>query len=495
MSGRLPFNSGELRSGSTEKSAQDSPLSVSSLAALIDGSLRKGIPSSVRVIGEVSGFRERTHWYFDLKDANAVVQCVVFASSARKHGFVPEDGQEIVASGRIDYYAKGGKVSLIATKLEPVGAGALDLAYQKLLNDLRELGWFAVERKRPLPVFPRKIAVLTSRSSAAYQDVLDTARRRCAAVGIVLVDIRVQGDAATPEIAKAIRTVGRMNERLGVDAILLTRGGGSMEDLWCFNERVVAEAIVESPIPVVAAIGHETDTTIAELAADVRAATPTQAAMRLIPDGPALAEQLSRQANRLSHALKKGVADRSDELAAIQSRPIFRRADELVRPARSALQSHERSLVASLRHCLSIQAISLEKLSNRLERIRPDRVASRRERENTARLARAEQRFTDAMSRVLGASQLCLTGLGRELEAVSPVAVLERGYSVTLDSKGRAVRSIESVKSGETIETRLADGSVKSVVRAGGDPARRPLSRRPKQGSNKDQMDLFDGER
>lgn len=495
MSGRLPFNAGELRSGSTEKPAQDSPLSVSSLAALIDGSLRKGIPSSVRVIGEVSGFRERTHWYFDLKDADAVVQCVVFASSARKHGFVPEDGQEVVASGRIDYYAKGGKVSLIATKLEPVGAGALDLAYQKLLNDLRELGWFAVERKRPLPVFPRKIAVLTSRSSAAYQDVLDTARRRCAAVGIVLVDIRVQGDAATPEIAKAIRTVGRLNERLGVDAILLTRGGGSMEDLWCFNERVVAEAIVESPIPIVAAIGHETDTTIAELAADVRAATPTQAAMRLIPDGPALAEQISRQANRLSHSLKKGVANRSDELAAIQSRPVFRRADELVRPARSALLSHERSLAAALRHCLSIQAVSLEKLSNRLERVRPDRVASRRERENTARLARAEQRFTDAMSRVLDARQLRLTGLGRELEAVSPVAVLERGYSVTLDSKGRAVRSIESVKSGETIETRLADGSVKSVVRAGGDPTRRPPSRRPKQGSNKDQMDLFDGER
>ncbi|RNC81695.1 MAG: exodeoxyribonuclease VII large subunit [Phycisphaera sp.] len=495
MSGRLPFKAGELRTSSTKKTAQDAPISVSMLAGLIDGSLRKGIPSSVRVIGEVSGFRERTHWYFDLKDADAVVQCVVFASSARKLGFVPENGQEVVASGRIDFYAKGGKVSLIATKLEPVGAGALDLAYQKLLNELRELGWFAADRKRPLPVFPRKIAVLTSRSSAAYQDVLDTARRRCAAVGIVLVDVRVQGEAATLEIARAVRAVGRMHERLGVDAIILTRGGGSTEDLWCFNERAVAEAIVESPIPIVAAIGHETDTTIAELAADVRAATPTQAAMRLIPDGPALAEQVTRQANRLSHALKKSVADLRDEIAAIQSRPVFRRADELVRPARAALESHERSLTAGLRHRLSSRAIKLEKISNRLERVRPDRVASRQERENTARLARAEQRFADAMSRVLDTRQIRLTGLRRELNAVSPVAVLQRGYSVTLDSKGRAVRSIGSVSSGDTIETRLADGSIKSVVGAAGDPSRRPPSRRPKPGSDKDQMDLFDGER
>ncbi|GAB5495471.1 MAG: exodeoxyribonuclease VII large subunit [Phycisphaerales bacterium] len=495
MSGRLPFKAGELRSGSTKKSTQDAPISVSVLAGMIDSSLREGIPANVRVIGEVSGFRERTHWYFDLKDADAVVQCVVFASSARKLGFVPENGQEIVASGRVDYYAKGGKVSLIATKLDPVGAGALDLAYQKLLNELRELGWFDADRKRPLPVFPRKVAVLTSRSSAAYQDVLDTARRRCAAVGIVLVDVRVQGEAATPEIANAIRAVGGMHDRLGVDAIILTRGGGSMEDLWCFNERTVAEAIVESPIPVVAAIGHETDTTIAELAADVRAATPTQAAMRLIPDGPALAEQITRQASRLSHALKKRTADLKDEIAAIESRPVFRRADELVRPARAALDSHNRSLRAGLRHHLSSKAIRLEKLSNRLERVRPDRVASRQERENTARLARAEQRFADAMSRVIDTGLLRLRGLNRELEAVSPVAVLERGYSVTLDGKGKAVRSIGSVNSGDTIETRLADGSIKSVVGAAGDPSRRPPSRRPKPGSDKEQMDLFDGER
>lgn len=495
MSGRLPFNAGELRSGSTKKPAQDAPISVSSLAGLIDGSLRQGIPSSVRVIGEVSGFRDRTHWYFDLKDADAVVQCVVFASSARKLGFVPENGQEVVASGRIDYYAKGGKVSLIASKLEPVGAGALDLAYQNLLNELRELGWFAAERKCPLPVFPRKVAVLTSKSSAAYQDVLDTARRRCVAVGIVLVDVRVQGEAATPEIAAAIRAVGRMHGRLGVDAIILTRGGGSMEDLWCFNERIVAEAIVESPIPVVAAIGHETDITIAELVADVRAATPTQAAMRLIPDGPALAEQLTRQVSRLTHGLKKGVADRRDVIAAIQSRPVFRKAVELVEPARTQLESHERSLKAGLRHRLSSQAIRLEKLSSRLERVRPDRVAGRQERQNTARLARAEQRFEDAISRVLDTGLLRLRGLRRELEAVSPVAVLERGYSVTLDSNGRAVRSIGSVSTGDTIETRLADGSIKSVVGAAGDPSRRPPARRPKPRSNRDQMDLFDGER
>ena len=230
MSGRLPFNAADLRKkqeSKQAKSASDGVLSVSALASILDTAIRTGTPPTLRVLGEVSGFRDRTHWYFDLKDANAVVQCVVFAGNARKLGFVPEDGQEVVATGRVDYYAKSGKVSLIATRLEPVGAGALDLAYQKLVEELRGLGWFDAERKRALPIFPRRIAVVTSRSSAGLQDVLDTARRRCAAVEILTVDVRVQGDGAAAEIAKAVSLLSRRHVELGLDAILLTRGGGS----------------------------------------------------------------------------------------------------------------------------------------------------------------------------------------------------------------------------------------------------------------------------
>ena len=495
MSGRLPFRAGDLRKGETKKQDSDAPISVSALAGILDGAIREGTPAKLRVVGEISGFRERTHWYFDLKDADAVVQCVVFASSARRLGFLPDNGQEVIASGRVDYYAKSGKVSLIATRLEPVGAGALDLAYQKLVEELRGLGWFAAERKRALPAFPRRIAVLTSRSSAAYQDVLDTAGRRCASVDILLVDVRVQGEAATPEIAQAIRDVGRLSERLGVDAMLVTRGGGSKEDLWCFNERVVAEAIVESPIPVVAAIGHETDTTIAELVADVRAATPTQAAMRLVPDSQALGEQVMRQGARLKTSLARLVNEAGGRLDAIESRPIFRRPGALVEAKRAELDALGRRLGHAGKQVVSAQLIRLERLSARLEQNRPDRVASRAERKNAARLAAAEQRLIAAVARRLETGRLRLAGLGRELGAVSPIAVMERGYSVTLDAKGRAIGSIKDLAEGDVIETRLSDGSVRSVV-GERDPSRRPRRRRQrKQDDERDQMDLFGGGR
>lgn len=506
MSGRLPFNAGDLRKDSAKKKPDaEQAITVSALAGLLDAAVREGTPPKLRVIGEVSGFRDRTHWYFDLKDADAVVQCVVFASSARRLGFVPENGQEVIASGRLDYYAKSGKVSLIATRLEPVGAGALDLAYQKLVEELRGLGWFAEERKRALPFFPRRIAVLTSRSSAAYQDVLDTARRRCASVEIVLVDVRVQGEAATPEIAQAIRDVSRLHEKLGVDAMLVTRGGGSKEDLWCFNERVVAEAIAESRVPVVAAIGHETDTTIAELVADVRAATPTQAAMRLVPDAQALGEQVSRQGARLGQSLRRAVQHSGARLDAIQSRPIFRMPGSLVAPMRGEVDALARRAEHALGQRVGRASVRLERLAGRLEQHRPDRVASRMERQIAAKLAGAEQKLVAAIRRRIEKQRDKLLGLGRELGAVSPIAVLERGYSVTLDANGRALRSIGDMKQGDTIETRLADGSVRSVV-GESDPSRAPAkpkqtkkaknsSKKQKPGDERDQMDLFGGGR
>ncbi|MCA9289351.1 MAG: exodeoxyribonuclease VII large subunit, partial [Phycisphaerales bacterium] len=320
MTARLPFDPGKMRgtppahAGSSNSPSEpaakppvDRPMSVAALAGLIAGALET-LPRPVRVAGEISGLRDRTHWYFDLKDADAVVSCVMFASAARKAGFVPENGQAVVAGGRVEFYAKGGKVSLICDRLEPVGAGALELAFRKLVGEIRALGWFDPERKRALPTFPRRIAVVTSRTGAALQDVLDTARRRCPAVDIAVVDVRVQGDRAAGEVAAAIEWLGRRHTHLGIDAILVTRGGGSMEDLWAFNEKPVAAAIVACPVPVVAAIGHETDVTIAELVADERAATPTQAAMRLIPDRAALGEQVEAVASALRGSIERQTA-------------------------------------------------------------------------------------------------------------------------------------------------------------------------------------------
>lgn len=491
MSGRLPFNASALRQ-TQEKEDTDAVLSVSALAGILETAIQAGTPKTVRVLGEVSGFRDRTHWYFDLKDVNAVVQCVVFAGSARKLGFTPEDGQEVVATGRVEYYAKSGKVSLLATKLEPVGAGALDLAYQKLVEELRALGWFDESRKRPLPFFPKRIAVVTSRSSAALQDVLDTARRRCAAVEILTVDVRVQGEGAASEIARAISTLSRTHEAIGVDAIILTRGGGSKEDLWCFNDRALAEAILKSAIPVVAAIGHETDTTIAELVADLRAATPTQAAMRLVPDASALLEQTDRQASRLLTSLRRALSHSRAQVQSIESRPIFKRPGELAAIYRSALENQSKQLEHLLHDRMRRQEIRLERLSARLDRVRPDRLTSRLDRKRAARLATLTERFHRVTHAKLDRAGLALSSAERELAAVSPLAVLRRGYSVTFDTAGNAVRSASQLAPGSTIETRLPDGSVRSVV--SGKPAKpRP---KPTEGDDgADQMDLFDAGR
>lgn len=473
MTDRLPFDPSKMAAARAKAAKGDAPLTVAQLADRIANALSAGMPAPVRVIGEMSGFRERTHWYFDLKDAAAVVSCVMFASNLRKVRFPPQNGQEVVVTGRVEFYDKAGKVSLIAEKIEPVGAGALELAFRALCEELRALGWFAPERKRPIPRCPRRIAVVTSRSGAALQDVLDTMRRRCAATDVLIADVRVQGEGAAQEIADAIRWLGGNHQRLGVEAILVTRGGGSTEDLWAFNERIVADAIVHSPVPIVAAIGHETDTTIAELVADLRAATPTQAAMRLTPDRGALLEQL-------------------DSLHAQLRTALSRRLD--LRGHLAALANHLRLATTSR---LRADAHNLERLSGRLEAFRPAAIHARR----AATLDALELRFAAAMRQSILRSGLRLDADTRQLEAVGPGSVLRRGFSYTTLDSGQILKTPSDVRPGDKIRTVLADGEVRSTVEGDGAkptprlqvPAPAPrLSRKPRRPQPpRDQMDLF----
>ncbi len=449
-------------------------LSVSQLAARIDSSLRAGFPASVRVIGEVSGFRERTHWYFDLKDADSVVNAVMFASAARKAGFTPKVGQEVVATGRVEFYAKGGKVTLLVEKLEAVGAGALELQFRALCEEIRAIGWFSVERKRPIPTFPRRVGVVTSRSGAALQDVLVTMNKRCPAVGVLLADTRVQGDGAAAEIAAVIDTLSARAGELGLDAILVTRGGGSMEDLWAFNEKIVARAIVECSVPVVAAIGHETDTTIAELVADERGATPTQAAMRLTPDAAALDQQHDALRRRLVASLQRAVELRGERLRAARRHRIFANPRELVARAGERALTAADSLDDAASSHLREARHRVEKLAQRLDACRPDRVHAR----TLARLDGLASRLAAATRGSLARSTNSTLALERQLRSVAPVHVLERGYSITLLDSGRAVRSTADAKAGDTLRTVLADGSLRSVVEGG--PTPRPLRKQHK---------------
>lgn len=447
--------------------AGDGPWTVSRLAGEIDGALKKVLAGAVRVVGEVSGFRDRTHWYFDLKDEGAVVNCVMFASAARRVSPPLRDGEQVIVKGRVEFYAKGGKVSFILDSLERAGEGPLDRAFRELSAALKAQGYFEIDRKKSLPRFPRRIAVITSRSAAALQDVINTRDRRCPAVGLVLIDVPVQGPDAAPIIARAIDLVSKNRERLGIDAAILTRGGGSKEDLWCFNERVVADAIFRTEIPLVAAIGHETDTTIAELVADERCATPTQAAMRLIPDKSELTRQLDSTMRRLGSSLARTsqVAERNCSVVA-----------------------HKLNAGVLARTRASQRTVT--DLELRLERLRPQAVHARM----IARLDAASHRLHRAMG---SAIEIDLTALAtrltesvvaamkvratkadsaeRHLNAVAPIHVLERGFSITLDASGKLVRRISDVRTGDRLQTRVSDGSIESTV--GGSAPNRKLSK------------------
>lgn len=499
----MPFDPSQMAASraagerAAERASAEEAMSVSQLAASIHSALKAGVPGTIRVTGEVSGFRDRTHWYFDLKDADAVVNCVAFANVARKSGVEVRDGMQVVVAARVDFYAKSGKVSLIVERIEPAGAGALDAKLKQLIAELRELGWLSAERKRALPRFPKRVAVVTSRSAAALQDVLDTFRRRAPNIEIVLCDTRVQGEQATAEIARTINLVSERAAALGIDAILVTRGGGSMEDLWCFNERSVAEAILRASVPVVAAIGHETDTTLAELVADERAATPTQAALRLSPDQKEMERQLEALGRRL--------------LAGVESD---------LRHRGRGVDGQARDVTAALRHRLVVAQRTIAQIGGALERLSPStrlarlvtRLEAVRKRLPVAmrgrlahadagpRLAQAEQGLASAMAASLTQQGAVLETLAARLGAVNPLAVLERGYSITMKPDGTIVRSSQDAPVGSELQTRLADGIVRSRVegdRAEPLPRGTPLEARTRRKGKRGNADagpgLFEG--
>lgn len=467
----------------------DGVLTITQLAARIDSAIKGGVPGRVRVVGEISNVSNRTHWYFSLKDEGALISAVVFASSARKLRVLPTQGDRVIATGRLDFFAPSGRVSLIVDELEPVGQGNLERELKARVEALRERGWLDPESKRSLPVFPRAIAVVTSKDGAAVQDVIDTARRRCPAVALHIVDVRVQGERAASEVAEAVRLLSVNARNLGIDAILVTRGGGSLEDLWAFNELPVAEAIRNASVPVVAAIGHETDTTIAELVADWRAATPTQAAMRLIPDRAALEEQLDAQARRIATATRQHAIAERKRLSMLANRPALRDPARVLDAHRDRLLSLTRRVDAATRACVLHAERRLHRAAARLERHRPGVIQARREESLNA----LEDRLARSIRTRLRLNAEALDALHRELHAVGPDQVLARGFSVTTTVDGRLVRNPSEVQPGDEILTRLSAGLIRSGVLRDGHPSilsnptppqpipdRPPARRRPK---------------
>lgn len=498
---RLPFDPSKVEIPAEEKAAKPAlrdrvggkthatladahQLTVSQLSELIKSTLEQRIPSPLRVIGQVSNLRDSGHWYFSLKDESAVVNCVAWASSAKKFGFTPRDGDEVVATGHVSHFGPQGRTQLYVTKLDPVGAGALELEFRRMCEELRGLGYFDPGHKVPLPAFPRKVAVITSKDGAALQDVIATAKQRCTAVGLLVVDVRVQGEGAPEQVARAIKWVDGNSEKLGVDAILVTRGGGSIEDLWAFNTRIVADAAFKCKLPLVAAIGHESDVTVIELVADVRAATPTQAAMRLVPASTECNKQIEHLQHRLTVVTKRLIDRGKHRLESLERHETFRRPEVIIQRAAERIESISKNLSAAMRHVHAAARLRLEQICSRLAQIGPgtivykqeQRLAILEDRLNRAARHRIDQRprilqlhraLIAAQRHVLRQSQFRIEANQARLAAVDPLKVLERGYSVTYDADGNVVRSWRSVAEGDRIRNLLADGAVESVVEGG----------------------------
>jgi exodeoxyribonuclease VII large subunit len=456
--GKQPHGShGEPSPASANPSA--SPLTVSQVAARLKTALGDHFPQKIRVVGEVSNLSDRAHWFFSLKDEQATLRCVCFAPNARKVGFKLADGMQVVATGRVDFYDQQGHVQIYVDKIEPVGQGALELQLRQLIDELRRRGYFDETRKRLLPAVPRRVAVVTSRSAAALQDVINTARRRWPGCELLLYDVRVQGEGAAPEITRAIEKLSEQGAALGVDALILTRGGGSIEDLWAFNERSVADALYQCAIPTVAAIGHETDTTVAELVADQRCSTPTQAAMAVIPDRETLQHQVDQLAHRLATVVQRRIDRGRHRLHLAARHALFRQPRQLANQARRRLDDNARRLKRALPRRLQPARKQLSDVEARWRQLLPRRLRPAKE-----RVDRLETHLRAAMPRRVTHDRRRLDAALKHLEAVGPHNVLKRGYSYTLDEHGALIKSAGETRPGQWITTVLHDGRVQSRV-------------------------------
>ena len=437
----------------------------------------------VWVRGQVTGARRVSsgHVYFALKDEGAVLPAVAWRSTASRLRFAVEDGLEVVCRGNIDVYPPHGKYQLVVHEMNPLGVGALQVAFEQLKQRLAAEGLFDPARKVPLPYLPRRVALVTARTGAAVRDLVTVIQRRYPPIEIVLVAVRVQGAGAAEEIARGLRLADRAS---GADVIVVGRGGGSAEDLWAFNEEPVARAIAACVTPVVSAVGHEVDVTIADLVADVRAATPSQAGELVVPVHGDLVAELDRRASRLRHLVRTRVDRAWQALEGVAGRPVVRDPLAVVaarrgRPEMLAARLASRSpsaelarrrqaaadLAARARRALDAGAAraraALTAVEARLAAVSPVAAASAA----AARVADLGARASAAARRRLDRATAGYEARRAAVEALSPLKVLGRGWSLTR-LEGALVKTVAAVRPGDRLATEVADGTIESRVEA-----------------------------
>ncbi|UCC99095.1 MAG: exodeoxyribonuclease VII large subunit [Phycisphaerales bacterium] len=428
---------------------------VSQINSLVKVALEENLPPRLIVRGQIGDWKRHTsgHCYFSLKDEAAVLPCIMWASKFRAVKFTPEDGMAALATGHVDVYTPGGRYQLNVDKLEPAGVGTLQLAFEQMVRKLQSEGLFDEAHKRTLPPYPARIGILTSESGAAVHDIIDSIRSRWPCGRLSFYPVPVQGEGAAAKIAAALRDINRRNRTLRLDVLIIGRGGGSLEDLWAFNEEILARAVFDSQIPVISAVGHEVDTTIADLVADARASTPTKAGVVAVPDVRDVWRHLSALERTLTNHAKATAQLARQNLLVVLASAVFRDPLVLVQNAGQRLDELTADLTEQMRQSLVEAQRKVTAGYEQIVRIEPHRLLGRK----TVELSDWQNRAKAGVNRITNDCRIRLTAQENRLTALNPKSVLQRGYSITTSKKtGSLVRASDDVHIGEELFTELA---------------------------------------
>ncbi len=413
----------------------------------------------VWLVGEISNFSAPVsgHWYLTLKDSRAQVKCAMFRGNNRRVTFKPANGNQVLVKARLSLYEPRGDYQLIIESMQPEGDGRLQQEFEELKMKLAAEGLFAQTNKLPLPEHPKRVGIITSKTGAALYDILDVLKRRDPSLPVVIYPTMVQGDDAAIQIAQAI---GRANSRNECDVLIVGRGGGSLEDLWCFNNEILARTIAASQIPIISAVGHEVDMTIADFVADVRAPTPSAAAELVSRDNSHKDQSLVAKQHKLASAMRYYVAQQKQQSAQLLHRLERQHPSYQLQRQSQQLDELDMRLRRAMQRFIDTRQQAVERKHHRLQLNSPIKHLAQQK----SRLERVEHKLMDAMDRKLLTMRHQLAIAAEKLDTVSPLATLKRGYSITQTDQGKVVTSADDVKTGDLLVTRLANGEIHSTV-------------------------------
>ncbi|WP_343753722.1 exodeoxyribonuclease VII large subunit [Lentibacillus halophilus] len=405
--------------------------------------------------GEISNFKHhsRGHMYLTIKDDNARIQAVMFAGNNRRLKFTPENGMKVLIKGEIGVFEPFGQYQLYIQQMEPDGLGSLYMAYEQLKEKLHKLGYFDETYKQPIPAYPRHIGIMTSPTGAAVRDIITTLKRRYPIAQTTVVPVLVQGSNATESIADAIK---RANEKDVFDLLIVGRGGGSIEELWAFNEEITAQAIFNSSIPVISAVGHETDTTISDYVADVRAPTPTGAAEIAVPSQLELIEKLDNSRRYLTNMMNQWISHAGQHLNRVKQSYAFRYPEQLMKQKEQELDKQVDRLEKMADMKWRLKRDAFVQMNTRLAASHPKQQLSYAEKE----LGQYQKQLKDRMNSYLEKNTDRLQTAIEKLSLLSPLETMKRGYAITYHSAGGLVKSVDHVSLNDHIAVKLADGSL-----------------------------------